>query len=93
MDNNVHRIHDRIHHLGNEGIVSRPLPDVGEQVTVHGVRGVYWVRSIREETKLGTIVTLWGGDKNPLGNRCFRSFTADRIRRIPVKKKRGTTKR
>jgi hypothetical protein len=73
--------------------MSRALPDIGEEVTVQGVRGVYRVRSIREEAKLGTIVTLWGGDRNPLGNRCFRSFTANRIRRIPTKKKRGTTKR
>lgn len=72
----------------------KKLPEIGEQVTVTGVRGVYWVRSIREEEKLGTIITLWGGDRNPLGNRCFRSFTANKVRRIPVKrKKRGTSTR
>jgi hypothetical protein len=50
------------------------VPEIGQVVTVRGVRGEYKVRSLWTEPDGTVTVTVWGGDRNPLGHRSFRSF-------------------
>lgn len=59
--------------------------EVGDEVTVKGVQGTFIVRSIRNEPD-GVVIGMFGGSRNPLGHRSFRFFTADRVRRVPVKR-------
>jgi hypothetical protein len=65
----------------------KPL-EAGEEVIVKGERGVFTVRSIRNE-KDGDVIGVFGGDRNPLGRRSFRFFTADRVRRVPTKRSKN----
>ena len=47
----------------------------GTEVRVDGIRGAFVFRSV---APCGSI-TVWGGSKNPNGNRMFRSFDPERV--------------
>jgi len=51
----------------------------GDVVKINGERGEFTFlhRDIRDGS-----LTFWGGDRNPLGRRAFRSFMPDRVKTI-----------
>ena len=53
------------------------------EVIVTGQPGVWWFHCLNETD--GSI-TVWGGSKNPMRQRSYRTFTADRCRTIVRRK-------
>lgn len=85
LDRRIPSCNDSVHHLGRKN--QQVTINVGDEVTVKGIQGTFIVRNIRDEQD-GQVIGMFGGSKNPLGHRSFRFFTADRVRRVPVKRNR-----
>jgi len=70
------------------GVKPVTRPEVGEQVAVKGEQGkVFTVRGFRQEPS-GTVVSLWGGSKNPNGHQSWRFIELPRIiRKKPTRKR------
>ena len=59
-------------------ISERRTLSTGDTVKIQGERGEYVYKWAEPDGSL----TFWGGDRNPLGHRAFRSFAASRVKTI-----------
>ena len=64
-------------------LLDRPQP--GETVRIHGLRGEFSLTAWRHETG-GLVANVFGGTA---GHSEFRSVTADRIKAVRPRRKRG----